>query len=305
MRLAWSDQKQKFTKVPIDLKTGSPANRDEMRVAFAVAKHHLQDDTVLSYRHPYGSAFYLALIDVDRCTAPDGSVSRWVQNLLRYMNVYAEYSVSGNIHILCWIDAVPPDGHKDRERCIEYYWMPRSIPITGNRVVLPDWESPYDLQECTQRFLKLHKSRFAQAWMPSAQQRTLERSSVLSREEVLEKLFRERAGKKWADVYAGNWQGHYESPSDADLALLMKFAFYSGKDRQMMASMFSACAASKVLVRGTVEHPILWRTPKWLNDNYRKTTLDSAIAKTTSVYTPREKPLSAQELYKKLRGANS
>ena len=137
--------------------------------------------------------------------------------------------------------------------------------------------------------------------MPPAPPQTPERTCVLSPEEILRKVFREPAGKKWADVYAGNWQGYYESPSDADLALLMKFAFYTGKDRQMMETMFSECPAAKILVRGTVEKPKTWRRPKWSNADYRKPSLDRAITRTTNVYTPRPKPVSAQELYKMRR----
>lgn len=296
MKLAWSDQKKKFSKVPIDLRTGFPANRDEMSVPFPDAKDHLTDNSVLSYRHTLESPAYLALIDCDNCIDPDGSISHLVQNLIRYMDVYAEYSVGGNIHLLGWLDVVPSDGHKDREWNVEFYWMPRSIPITGNRVELTDWKSPDDLQPCTQEFLRLHKARFPQAWAPPSPP-TPEQSCTLSSEEILSKLFREAVGKKWSDIWAGRWQGHYESPSDADLALLMKFAFYTAKDRQMMESMFSDCPLSTIIIRGTVDEPTVWRTPKWANLNYRKRSLDSAIEKTTATYVPRKKILSAQELY--------
>ena len=124
-----------------------------------------------------------------------------------------------------------------------------------------------------------------------------ERTSHLTQDQILSKLFCEQDGEKWADVYAGSWQGHYESPSDADLALLMKFAFYTGKDRQMMESMFSDCPLSKILTRGTVQQPTVWRTPKWVNQNYRKRTLDAAIARTTTIYTPKKQSMSAQEFY--------
>lgn len=141
------------------------------------------------------------------------------------MDTYAEYSVSNGIHVLSWLDTAPPNGHKDREWDVEFYWNARSIPITGNRVELPDWKSPLDLQPRTQKFLKLHKSRFAEAWLPQASPPVSNQSTGLSQEEILVKLFREKQGSKWADIYAGNWEGYYESPSDADLALLIKFAF--------------------------------------------------------------------------------
>lgn len=298
MNLVWSEEKQKFSKTPIDIKTGLPANCDGMGVPFAVAVQHLGENVVLNYRHPDGSAIYLGFIDDDHCVAPDGSIAPRSQRLLRYMDTYAEYSVSDGIHILCWLDTVPPDGHKDRQWDIEFYWQARSIAITGNRVSLSDWESPHDLQPRTTEFLRFHKSRFPKAWLPPAPPTTPDRSSGLSREEVLSKLFREPQGKKWADIYAGNWQNYFESPSEADFALLIKFAFYTGKDRQMMESIFSECPLSRILTRGTVEKPKKWRIPKWANKTYRTQSLDEAIANTTDVYTPRQKPMSAQELYR-------
>ena len=79
--------------------------------------------------------------------------------------------------------------------------------------------------------------------------------------------------------------------------MLMKFAFYTGRDRQMMESMFSESPLSKILTRGTVDEPTVWRTPKWANQNYRKRTLDAAITRTTTVYTPKQQSMSAQKFY--------
>lgn len=65
-----------------------------------------------------------------------------------------------------------------------------------------------------------------------------------------------------------------------------------------MEAVFSECPLSGILVRGTVEEPALWRTPKWANKTYRKRSIDTAIEKTTNVYTPRQLPVSDQELYR-------
>ena len=75
---------------------------------FSVALAHLDVNLVLCYRHPLKAALRLGFIDCDGCILPDGSISPLVQKLLRYMGCYAEFSVSGNIHVLCWLDDVPP-----------------------------------------------------------------------------------------------------------------------------------------------------------------------------------------------------
>jgi putative DNA primase/helicase len=301
MALTWSDERRKFLKTPVDLRTGLTANSEEIGVPFVEAQQRLDLNLVLSYRHPSKTGRYLGLIDSDECIGPDGLISPLGVKMLRYMNTYAEYSVTNGIHILCWLDDVPPGGHKDRRWNVEFYWMPSPIPITGNRVVLPDWESPEDIQLRTQRYLTLHKDRFPDAWLPPAPPDSSAGSSHLTADEILFKLFREPDGNKWADIYSGNWQGYYQSPSEADLAVLMKLAFYTGKDRQMMESVFSESPLSKILIRGTVEAPTRWRKPKWADAKYRSRSIEAAIARTTKVYTPVQKPMSDQDFYKMRR----
>jgi hypothetical protein len=137
--------------------------------------------------------------------------------------------------------------------------------------------------------------------LPPAPPQPSTSSCALSAPEILTKLFREPAGAIWAEIYAGIWHHHYESPSDADLALLIKFAFYSGRDRSLMESMFSEAPLSTILVRGTLDKPEVWRTPKWANAKYRKRSIDAAIGKTSAIYTPHPKPMSDQEMYKMRR----
>lgn len=294
MSLEWSDERQKFLKIPLSATTGYPINADGFGVPFPRAFKKLQVNIVLAYRHPNGSTRYLGIIDCDNCVGPDGFISRRIQKLLRAINSYAEYSVTGTgLHILCWLNAVPPpshvNSHKDREWDMEFYWQHISVPVTGKRVQLPDWESPEEIQLRTKRFMKLHAARFPNVYVAVSPEPEPFAIASLSADEILDFLFGEAQGSKWNDVYSGNWQAHYPSPSDADLALLMKFAFYSNKDRQLMESMFSASPLSRILVRGTIAEPTKWRKPKWENENYRKKTLDAALDKTTAVYTPRKR----------------
>ena len=168
------------------------------------------------------------------------------------MDTYAEYSVSGTgVHILCWLAETPEEGHKDRTWDIEFYWRYQTIPITGNRVQLADWDSPDDVQDRTKRFMKLHAARFPATLAPPSSAPTQYARCTLTPDEVLSHLFSEKNAEKWRQVYDGKWQRHYHSPSDADLALLMKLAFYTGKDGQMMDAIFSGSPLSQILVRGT------------------------------------------------------
>lgn len=52
--------------------------------------------------------------------------------------------------------------------------------------------------------------------------------------EVLEKLFGEREGQKWREVYNGGWEPHYDSQSSADAAILHKLAYRTNHDVAQM-----------------------------------------------------------------------
>jgi putative DNA primase/helicase len=301
VKLDWSCERQKFSKTPISARTSCVANSDGHGIPFAGALAHLGSGTVLGYRHPDPARIRLGLIDCDNCVAADGMISPRIQSLLRYMDSYAEYSVSGTgIHCLCWLDNVPADDHKDQEWNIEFYWERNVIPVTGNRVCLPNWESPNDVMVRTTEYVKLHAARFPKTLAGTPMLPTAE-PVALSPDEILGLLFREPQGRKWQDLWDGQWQPHYRSPSDADLALLMKLAFYTGKDPHMMNMMFSASPLAKILIRGTQAAPTTWKKPKWENQKYREMTIRTAIEKTTSIYKPRKTAQSANDFYEARR----
>ncbi len=299
MELDWSEGRKKYKKTPISIITGYAANSDVHGVPFAAALKLMRPDTVVSYRQPDKSPDRLGLIDCDNCIADDGTISTRIQELLKYMDSYAEYSVSGTgIHVLCWLSETPEEGHKDRTWDIEFYWRHQTIPITGNKVELADWQSPEDLQQRTKRFMALHAARFPATVDPSSSTPTPTARCTLTPDEVLSLLFAEKNAEEWRQVYDGKWQRHYRSPSDADLALLMKLAFYTGKDVQVMDAIFSGSPLSQIMIRGTELNPRFVSKPKWTDRHYREKTIATAIHNTASIYTPRKQLRDDQELYK-------
>jgi len=65
VKLGWSDEREKFAKIPISIRTSHIANSDGHGVPFAAALDSLRPNTVLGYRHPDNSRLRLALIDCD------------------------------------------------------------------------------------------------------------------------------------------------------------------------------------------------------------------------------------------------
>lgn len=301
MTLTWNDERQKFSKTPIDAATRQPANSDAHGRPFNIALTSVEPDSVLAFRNPDTATRKLGLIDCDDCVAPDGTISPRICNLLRYMNAYAEFSVSGSgVHVLCWLDDVPEQGHKDREWDIEFYWEKNTIPLTGRRVELSDWSSPDDISDATKRYLIFHAARFLKKQSLCVPTPVL--PCALTQEHILKLLFSERKGTQWQDIYSGHWQHYYESASQADFALLLKLAFYTGKDSRMMEDIFSASPLANLLVRGN--STIKRRQPKWSNRNYRERSIATAIQHTTAAYnpTPRKRTQPDQELYQMRKG---
>jgi putative DNA primase/helicase len=94
----------------------------------------------------------------------------------------------------------------------------------------------------------------------------------LDDQELLERAFSASNGEKFRRLWDGDWSG-YPSQSEADLALAMHLAFWTGRDAGRMESMFRASG----LHRG--EGPA---QPKGIG--YLARTIEKAIAGTDEVY---------------------
>ena len=103
--------------------------------------------------------------------------------------------------------------------------------------------------------------------------------SYLTDEEVIEKASKSSNGALFADLYNGLWQEHsdkYPSQSEADMAFASMLAFWCGCDFEQMDRIFETSG--------------LYRE-KWerqqSGSTYGAITLESAIKKCKSVYSPR------------------
>jgi putative DNA primase/helicase len=282
----------------LSVTTGEPTNEDGHGVSFDEALSSLSDDQVLGYRHQNALTTRLALIDCDSCVSEKGVISETVQKILRELDAHAEYSISGTgIHVLCWIlsDENLYPVHKHRATDLEFYWARNTIPITGYPVYLAGWSSPKDVPERTDVYLKLHQSLFADYYAlksqkPSQHQNNSEQVP-LTAPEILFLLFgEEESGTKWQAVFNGDWEQYYPTASHADFNLLMKLAFYSCKDRQLMDEIFSSSLLSKLLRRGNDvdDRPKSKRhRPKWESLTYRNMTLDNVLSTVYKTYSPK------------------
>ena len=96
-------------------------------------------------------------------------------------------------------------------------------------------------------------------------------------EELIEKAKASEDGEAFAALLDGNWQGAFQSQSEADMAFCRKLAFWSGKNKEQMERIFRSSG--------------LYRQ-KWDEKHhadgatYGEETLDKAIESTENVYSP-------------------
>ena len=96
-------------------------------------------------------------------------------------------------------------------------------------------------------------------------------------EELIEKAKASEDGEAFAALLEGNWQGAFQSQSEADMEFCRKLAFWSGKNREQMERIFRSSG--------------LYRQ-KWDEKHhadgatYGEETLDKAVESTEDVYSP-------------------
>ncbi|MEK3719274.1 phage NrS-1 polymerase family protein [Paenibacillus sp. FSL H8-0034] len=185
-------------------------------------------------------------IDLDKCIDPDtGAIESWAEDIIRGMDSYTEFSVSGTgFHII--VKGTIP-GKKNRKDKIEMYDSQRFFVVTGNV-----FGEPLEVMERQSDLNKLYTQVFPEpakrdyANKPSVIKNGEDRLNALSDTVILEKLFREPQGAKWRMLYEQGWNEGlgYRSHSEADFAFASKLAFYSS-DTEQIRCLFSASALGK------------------------------------------------------------
>lgn len=213
-------------------------------------------------------------VDVDHCYDPEtGAFNETAQAIMARQPTYMEFSPSGDgIHL--WFKGTKPKGSsKNTKSGVEMYDRTRYFTVTEKPIpgcmdsvaeALPD-----TLTWIQETFITTKKAE---------KKRKKKRGAVekLSDEEILEKANTTGNTELFADLWAGNWQEHYPSQSEADMALAMKLAFWSGKDKAQMDRIFR----SSGLFRDK------WDTKHHADGTtYGEETLNRAIESTDSVYT--------------------
>lgn len=204
-------------------------------------------------------------VDLDHCLDKSDFCDDFVETL----QSYAEISQSGNgLHIIC--KGKLPDGAR-RKGNVEMYSSGRYFICTGNL-----YNDKYkDIKDCTESIKYLHGK-----YLPSKNPTLKEFVEIdMSDQEIIDKARGCKSGLYFQALYDGQWQGAYQSQSEADLALCNHLAFWTQRNEVQMDRIFR----SSGLMR-----------PKWNEkrgtNTYGQNTISKACLNCLDVYDPEKYP---------------
>ena len=266
----------KPTKIPVNPHNGHEAESDNPAtwgtLAEAVAHYQSHRDTLHGVGRMFDPADGILGIDFDDCLDDHGNIiaSHAAAEWLPRLNSYSEKSPSGR-GVKVWLQASHnldcKTGRRDAKRGVEIYRERRYFTLTGRR------SSQFSANVEARQSVVAEFVAAIFAPKKSTKTKTATPTNATSTDaEIVTRASNAKNGSKFSDLWAGNWQSHYGSQSEADLALCSLLYFWTAS-RESVARMF----AQSGLMR-----------EKWQREDYQSDTLDKAC--TGETYSPNKSP---------------
>ena len=255
---AWRSRDGKWTKVPVDAKTGGNASTTDpayWSTFDQVLAYYQQPDNCMA-----GVGFVFTAddpycgVDFDDTTDTPPVIA---------MRSYSERSPSGTgFHSV--VKAKLADGARNRKGKLEVYDSGRYFATTGHRVT----NTPSTVEERQAEVDALLPSEPVVATVAGPTG-----GCTLSDAELLRLARNAKDGAKFTRLYdTMEWSPHYSSESEADLALCSLLAFWTGPDPERIDQLFRSSKRCR---------------EKWLKRaDYRDQTIRAALKGKTDFYTP-------------------
>jgi putative DNA primase/helicase len=223
----------KSTKIPLDPNIGQLASCSERDTwgTYADALARFNSDSVDGIGFQLGDSY--VGIDLDDCRDPGtGDIEPWTQKIIASLNSYTEVSPSGTgIHILAK-GTLPPGGRKKGP--VEIYSDGRYFTVTGSHLD----GTPTEVHGRQEALDELHAQVFGAGKSSRPTVAVTEPSpNSLSDESIIGRARNAKNGDKFSRLWTGDFS-QYNSPSEADLALCMMLAFWTGRDADRIDSLF-------------------------------------------------------------------
>jgi len=178
-------------------------------------------------------------IDLDHCISDDGTIEPWAQAIVRRLDSYTEYSISGKgLHIFVKAGKPGPRCRVHTAPNLEMYSHSRFIVVTGNRVP----NTPPDIRPAANEIVELYNETFGgpEPEPEPTVLRRIERTEAadLSDWELIEKAKRSKNGQQFSDLWNGNADAYSNDMSAASLALCNYLAFWTNDDTERIDRLF-------------------------------------------------------------------
>lgn len=236
-----------FKKLPINPSTGFNARSNEPLTwtDFDTAYNKMQAMKYDGIGFMFSGTGYVG-IDIDHCMK-DGELSDFAQEIISTLHSYTEVSPSGEgIHIICR-GTMPTGGNRNDSKGLEMYTRGRYFTVTGN--VLQGYET---ICGCQDEIEAVHNKHIKKQKNQTSGNATLANNQKIlvspkdnkkmvvpnDNQAIIELASRSKQGDKFMQLYNGNWQGVYESHSQADQGFCNMLAFWTRCDDQQMDSIF-------------------------------------------------------------------
>lgn len=178
-------------------------------------------------------------IDLDHVIDENGAADILALDIVKKINSYTEISPSGTgLHII-YKGEIHPEWKKKQVDALgkgtdlEMYQTGRFFTVTGNL-----WENYGSVAQRDKEAQAVQNEYMDAGRKPSAKKPFPVRNNDLRDDDIIEAAMNSKSGMLFSDLFSGNWQNHYGSQSEADMAFCSMLAFWFGCDTQRMDAVF-------------------------------------------------------------------
>ena len=269
----WAWRKGKWTKIPVNPRTGSNAKTDDPKTwaAFDDARNRASRDG-LGIGYVFHESDPFAGVDFDDCfDIETGAVDPIALDRIRALDSYSDISASDTGVKVIVLATKPGKRCRKTGTNIEIYDSVRLFTMTGRRLD----GTPATIEPRTAAVDALYADLFPAPAAPASPRPAI--TLTMDDHELIAKVRAARNGAKFDRLYAGDSSGHGGDDSAADLSFVSLLTFYSQDEAQIDR-----------IFRQSARH-----RGKWERADYRAWTIAKALNR-TDFYDPAHRSVSAR-----------
>ena len=239
--ICWRGEERdgKVTKVPVDPRSGEYASTTDPTTWTSVEAALVSVEPAKA--DGIGFVFTeddpIVGVDLDDCRDPEsGTLEEWARDIIIRLDSYAEVSPSGTgVHVLA--EGELPDG-RSRSGDVEMYETSRFFTVTGVHLD----QTPTEVRQRLDAIREVHADYVQDSQGDEGKESEDSSAPVgdgvdLADEELLERARAAENGDRFDALWRGQ-TGCYDSHSEADMALCLHLAFWTGGDDRRMDALF-------------------------------------------------------------------